>query len=159
MPEAKSDEMRRRPWTIYCQKVATPRIDRPLSITPISRTPTMAPRMWNRPGLSVDAPMKTDAKAFRRWGSPIFSGRPAPKVDDTITPPSAEHTAQIESAAGGTCFPRCRIRKHETFRRERVGEDVSATTRARARDRSKYRCRGSCCRGKVGEVTQSRRLR
>jgi hypothetical protein len=50
----------------YCQKVATPRIDRPLSITPFSGTPTMLPRMWNRRGLSVDAPMKTDAKAFRR---------------------------------------------------------------------------------------------
>src|SRR5580692_6008742 len=61
----------------YCQKVATPRIDRPLSITPFSGTPTMLPRMWNRPGLRVDAPMKTEAKAFRREGSPIFSGRPA----------------------------------------------------------------------------------
>ena len=50
----------------YCQKVATPRIDRPLSITPFSGTPTMLPRMWNRPGLRVDAPMKTEAKAFRR---------------------------------------------------------------------------------------------
>ena len=42
----------------YCQKVATPRIGRPLSITPFSGTRTMLPRMWNRPGLRVDAPMK-----------------------------------------------------------------------------------------------------
>ena len=66
MAEAKSDEMRRNALGRYCQKVATPRIDRPLSITPFSGTPTMLPRMWNRPGLSVDAPMKTEAKAFRR---------------------------------------------------------------------------------------------
>jgi hypothetical protein len=37
MPEAKSDEMSRRPWTIYCQKVATPRIDRPLRAGPQRR--------------------------------------------------------------------------------------------------------------------------
>src|SRR5271168_3202532 len=31
----RSDEMSRRAWTTYCQKVATPRIDWPLSIMPI----------------------------------------------------------------------------------------------------------------------------
>src|SRR5271155_1190118 len=31
----------------------------------------------------------------------MFSGRPAPNVEDAITPPSAEQTAQMERAKGG----------------------------------------------------------
>ena len=68
MPEAKSDEMSRRPRTIYCQKVATSTIERPLSIMPISRTPTIVPRIWNRPGLSVDAPMKNRSEGVQEVG-------------------------------------------------------------------------------------------
>jgi hypothetical protein len=32
----------------------------------VQRNAAMLPRMWNRPGLRVDAPVKTEAKAFRR---------------------------------------------------------------------------------------------
>src|SRR5579863_6797225 len=45
--------------------------------------------------------MKTEANAFSRYASPIFSGRPEPSVDDAITPPNTEQTAQMERAIGG----------------------------------------------------------
>src|ERR1700744_2471648 len=45
--------------------------------------------------------MNTEANAFSRYASPIFSGRPEPSVDEAMTPPNAEQTAQMERAIGG----------------------------------------------------------
>lgn len=44
-PAPKTAMSRRAPRTTYCQKVGTPRSDRPLLITPIRRTPTTVPTM------------------------------------------------------------------------------------------------------------------
>jgi hypothetical protein len=77
MPEAKSDEMSgRSSWTIYCQKVATPRIDRPLSTMPISKTPTIVPRIWNRPGLRPGSmtPSHRRSRSTRRRSKPLQAG-------------------------------------------------------------------------------------
>ena len=66
MPALNRAMISKTPWTMYCQYVGTPMIDRPLLITPISMTPIKVPMMWNLPGLRDEAPMNTAANALRR---------------------------------------------------------------------------------------------